>query len=114
VNFGANQSFTIAPNTGYHIDSVVVDGASQGVIPSYTFTAVTANHTISAFFSINQFTITSSAGANGTIAPLGATIVNSGSNQSYTITPNSGFHVDSLIVDGANQGQLTSYTFTAV
>jgi hypothetical protein len=114
VNFGANQSFTITANLGYHIDSVVVDGANQGVIGSYTFTAVTANHTISSFYSINQFTITSSAGANGTISPLGATIVNFGANQAYTVTPTSGYHVDSLIVDGANQGQLTSYTFTAV
>jgi LysM repeat protein len=114
VNHGSNQSYTVTPNTGYHVDSLLVDGANQGQLTSFTFTNVTAPHTIRAVFAINQYTITSTTGANGTIAPLGATIVNHGSNQSYTLTPNTGYHVDSLIVDGANQGQLTSFTFTNV
>jgi hypothetical protein len=50
VNHGANQTFTITPNTGYNIKSVVVDGVSQGPIASYTFTNVTSNHSISASF----------------------------------------------------------------
>mgnify|MGYP003381388603 CR=1 FL=1 len=51
VTSGANRSFTITPNSGYQISSVVVDGVAQGAIASYTFTNVTANHTISASFS---------------------------------------------------------------
>ncbi|MFH1170167.1 MAG: Ig-like domain-containing protein, partial [Candidatus Vogelbacteria bacterium] len=47
---GANQTFTITPNTGYQIASVLVDGINQGVITTYPFTNVTANHTISASF----------------------------------------------------------------
>jgi hypothetical protein len=114
VNFGANQIFAFSPSTGYHIDSVIVDGVNLGALGSYTFTNVTANHTIRSVFAINQYTITSSAGANGTIAPLGSIVLNYGANQTYTMTPTTGYHVDSLIVDGANQGQLTSYTFTNV
>src|SRR2546425_4519647 len=42
------------------------------------FTSVTANHTISASFAINTYTITASAGANGNIDPTGAVTVNYG------------------------------------
>jgi len=111
---GNNQSFTIAANTGYHIDSVVVDGVNQGVITNYTFTNVTAGHAISAYFSINTYLITASAGANGSIAPSGSISVNHGSNQGFTIAADSGYHIDSVVVDGVDQGPLPSYTFTNV
>ena len=51
---------------------VLVDGVSVGAVTSYTFTNVTANHTIAASFAINTYTITATAGANGTIEPAGA------------------------------------------
>lgn len=47
---GASQTFTIAANSGYTIASVVVDGASVGAVTTYTFTNVTAAHTIAASF----------------------------------------------------------------
>jgi hypothetical protein len=50
VNYGANQTFTITPNTGYHIKDVKVDGTSVGAVSSYIFTNITANHTIEAIF----------------------------------------------------------------
>jgi hypothetical protein len=278
VNQGANQSFTITPNTGFNVSSVTVDGVNQGAITSYTFSNVQANHTISAAFqqqssgegpfggspaaipgtvqaenydtggqgvaynvtsvngsdngyrsdgvdlevcsdtgggvdlgwespgqwfkytvkvatagtytvsfrvaapnavtdafhlsnasgtnlsgnvnvpatggyqtwttvtanvtlpagqqilTLNQdtgggvwninyasfaqqiqtFTITASAGSGGSISPSGNVVVNQGANQSFTITPNSGFNVSSVTVDGANQGAITSYTFSNV
>ncbi len=52
VNSGANQPFTIIPSTGYYIAAVVVDGSSVGAVASYTFTNVTANHTIAASFAL--------------------------------------------------------------
>ncbi len=48
VNCGGSAIFTIAPNTGYVILDVKVDGVSQGAITTYAFTNVTANHTIAA------------------------------------------------------------------
>jgi len=47
---GSDQSFAITPDAGYTIGDVVVDGVSQGMTPSYTFTNVQADHTISATF----------------------------------------------------------------
>jgi hypothetical protein len=114
LNYGSNQTFTITPNTGYHVDSVYVDGSSAGAVTSYPFTNVTANHTIHAVFAIDAFTITASAGSNGSISPSGTVNLNYGSNQTFTITPNTGYHVDSVYVDGSNAGAVTSYPFTNV
>jgi hypothetical protein len=116
VNEGTNRTFNITPNTNYHVADVLVDGLSVGAVASYTFNNVTANHTISASFTINTVThtITASAGANGSISPSGAVTVNHGSNQSFTITPNTNYHVADVLVDGSSVGAVTSYTFTNV
>ncbi len=113
VNCGSNQSFTITPDACYSIADVLVDGVSVGAVGSYTFTNVTAAHTISASFVLNTYTITVTAGANGSITP-GTGSVNCGSNASYTITPDPGYNVDDVVVDGVSQGAILSYTFTNV
>jgi len=48
---GANETFTIAPATGYQVADVKVDGASVGAVTTYTFTGVNGNHAITASFS---------------------------------------------------------------
>ncbi len=113
VTNGAGQAYTIAGNNGYTVASVVVDGVDQGPLTSYTFSNVTANHTISATF-IRLWTITSSAGANGSITPSGSVSVINGDSQPFTITPGEGHEVTSVVVDGVDQGPLTSYTFSNV
>ena len=61
VAYGSSKTFTITPNAGYAISAVTVDGVNQGTISSYTFSNVTANHTISAAFTANTYTLTASA-----------------------------------------------------
>jgi hypothetical protein len=114
VNSGASQRFTITPAAGYRIASVLVDGASVGAVDTYNFTHVQAPHTISATFTLDVYTITATAGANGTISPAGVTTVNRGGSQTYTITPNAGYMVQRVLVNGAYKGGVTSYTFTDV
>ena len=114
VNHGTNQSFTISANTGYQIANVAVDGVSQGAISSYTFSNVTAAHTISATFAVRTYTITASAGTGGTISPSGSVSVNHGANQAFTITANTGYTISSVTVDGVSQGAISSYTFSNV
>src|SRR5205814_2784536 len=67
VNDGNSQSFTITPDAHYHVADVLVDGVSVGAVTSYSFSNVTADHTIAATFAITTHTITASAGANGAI-----------------------------------------------
>ena len=50
VNHGADQTFTITPDNGHHVANVMVDGLSVGAVTTYTFTNVTADHTIEAVF----------------------------------------------------------------
>jgi subtilisin family serine protease len=80
VNSGANQGFTVTPNIHYHVLNVLVDGSSVGAVTSYTFTNVIAGHTISASFAIDQFTLTYTAGANGSISGPTPQTVDYGSN----------------------------------
>ncbi|MBI3193461.1 MAG: hypothetical protein HYZ34_03215, partial [Ignavibacteriae bacterium] len=63
---GATQQFTFTANTGYHVDSVIVDGVNIGSTTSYTFENVTANHTIQVVFAINTYTLTV-GGDNGVV-----------------------------------------------
>ncbi len=114
VNYGSSQTFTFTPNTGYYIDSLIVDGVRQTSASSYTFSSVTANRTIRATFKLYQYTITASSGSNGSLSPSGNVVVNYGSNQTFTFTPNTGYYVDSLIVDGVQQTSASSYIFNSV
>src|SRR6185295_13475267 len=112
VACGSDQSFTITPAACYHIADVLVDGVSVGAVSSYTFTNVTADHTIDASFAITNYTITASAGPGGSIAPSGAVTVSCGSDQSFTITPAACYHIADVLVDGVSVGAVSSYTIT--
>jgi hypothetical protein len=114
VQSGLNQTYTITPNTGYALATLTVDGSTVTSATTYTFTNVTATHTIAATFTLLSFNVTASTGANGTVTPSGVTAVNYGANQTYTITPNSGYSVATLTVDGVSIAAATTYTFTNV
>ncbi len=114
VAAGATQSFTLTPAATYHVADVLVDGVSVGAVTSYTFTNVTADHTIAATFALNTFTITASAGANGSIAPSGAVVVNAGATQNFIISAAPGSHILDVLVDGLSVGAVSSYAFSNV
>lgn len=116
---GTSQTYTITPTSGYVVGTLVVDSAPIATSTSYTFSSVTANHTIDVTFVLipppaGTFAITATAGANGTISPSGVTIVTQGNSQTYTITPNSGYDIATLIIDSVSVTTSTSYTFTNV
>ncbi|MBI5214217.1 MAG: endonuclease [Ignavibacteriae bacterium] len=51
INYGDDQQFTITPNKGYQLDSLLVDESNVDSLDSFTFTNVTSNHSIAAYFS---------------------------------------------------------------
>ncbi len=114
VEYGSSKTFTITPNTGYEVTAVYLDGVNQGRIGSYTFGSVTAAHNITAEFGKQKFEITASAGAGGSISPSGKQTVEYGSSKTFTITPNTGYEVLAVYVDGVNQGRIGSYTFSGI
>jgi len=72
VALNGDKSITITAETGYHIDTVKVDATQVATNPpspyTYTFTSVTANHTIEATFAANSYNVAfdSQGGSAGT------------------------------------------------
>ena len=114
VNYGGSKTFTITPASGYHVASVLIDGHSVGADTSYSFSNVTSNHTVSATFAINTYQLRPIAGAGGTVTPNTLQTVNYGGSRTFTITPASGYHVASVLIDGHSVGAVTSYPFSNV
>jgi hypothetical protein len=89
--------------------AINISGAGNAVLdPLYDATGLTLV-TLS-----NLFTITASAGPDGSISPSGPVAVNCGGVQAFTITPDSCHQVADVLVDGVSVGPVTEYTFTDV
>ena len=58
--------------------------------------------------------ITASSGANGSISPTGDVQVIKGDDKTFTFTPNNGYGIDDVLVDGSSVGRVGTYTFTNV
>ena len=116
VSRGMSQTFTVTPAANYTIADVLVDAVSAGPVATYTFSNVASNHSLSASFNAVtlSYTITASAGTNGAISPAGTVSVSQGASQAFTITPNTGYKVLDVLVDGASVGAVTSYTFASI
>ena len=111
---GYTPKFYITPNEGYRIVDVMVDNVSVGAVSTYIFTPLTSNHTISATFAASEFVITAMAGGGGSISDLGTTTLLYNDSKTYTITPNMGFHVNNVFVDGYSVGAVSTYSFNNV
>ena len=66
-----------------------------------------------AFFSINTYTITVLQSSHGMISP-GTAVVNYGDSLTFSAVSDSGYVLDSLIVDGANVDSTSTFTFSNV
>ncbi|MGN0399265.1 MAG: LPXTG cell wall anchor domain-containing protein [Blautia sp.] len=102
AEIGTSVEFTITPEEGYHVKSVLVDDAVVSLTDDkYVFADVKESHTISAFFEedVTAVTITASAGEGGTITPSGEIQAEIGTSVEFTITPEEGYHVKSVLVD---------------
>ena len=104
VNCGTDYTYEITADEGYHIDHVVLDNVSetyegQQTTATVSVTNVHADHQLDVHFAINHYTVTATAGENGTITPSGVTTVEHGATLTYTITPNSCYYIDSVLVN---------------
>ena len=62
----------------------------------------------------SYYTIKATAGAGGSIAPSGNVSVREGRDQTFTITPDKGYAVANVKIDGKSIGAVKSYTFENV
>jgi hypothetical protein len=62
VDQGRSATFTFRPDSGYSVEEVLVDGEAETLSASYTFSNISANHTIEVSFAINQLPPAAEAG----------------------------------------------------
>lgn len=119
ANYGVTPatSFTIPtkPGEGIYVFEFAgwntkLDGTGTGLV------VAKANANYYAQFSrvLIKFEITASVGSNGIISPAGKTMVEYGSNQTYVIAADPGYHIYRVYVDGELIENKTEYTFENV
>ena len=121
VKVGESHTFNIIPDSDYEISQVIVNNVNQGQLDSYTFNNVQSNQTIKVVFVKKSFVITAISSDNGTISNMGNVEYEIGQSANYSFTPNTGYYVESILVDGIalNGGELNNaisngYTFTNI
>ena len=107
VAHGATTTFTVSPDVGYSIDTVVGCGGSlEG--NTYTTGAITEACTVNASLSALQYTVSATAGSGGDITPSSQTVSHGGTT-SFTVNPDTGYTINS--VTGC-EGSLDGETYT--
>ncbi len=61
-----------------------------------------------------NYSITASAGSNGSISSAGVSTVCEGNDKTYSFSPASGYSISNVVIDGTSYGAISSYTFTNV
>ena len=107
-----NTGSLVKPEYNFAKWNTAADGSGTDYAPAATFQMGSANVTLYAKWTIQTFTLTSSAGANGSISLCA--IVAYGASKTFTITPATGYHVADVIVDSVSIGAVRTYTFTNV
>jgi len=87
------------------------DGDLAGTVSPATL-AMDGEKTVSAAFALKTFTVTTSAGPGGSVSP--SATVQWGGSVTVTVTPDSGYAVAGLLVDGVPVDAASSYTFNDV
>jgi hypothetical protein len=112
----AYNAGTIVTLTATPAASSIFAGWSDGVCSGTGQCVITMNSDINvtASFTLKTYTITATAGTGGSISPFGSVSVNHGSNQTFNITPNTGYVIADVKVDGVSVGVVSTYTFSSV
>lgn len=109
VNDGDNQTFSITPQSGWKISGIYLDGVAQVISSLFNLKTIKKNHTVSATFSRIVHLITFSTSLGGTISPNGTLSVNEGDDQAFTVTPEDGWEINDVIVDGSSVGNAQTH-----
>ena len=97
---GGAQTFVYAPKDGYKVSEVIVDGKEVTASGSYAFSNVREDHSISIRTETVDHIITATSSEGGILTPLGKIVVKDGQSLTFTMTPNDGYGLDTLKVDG--------------
>ncbi len=102
VEYNNSASVFLIPSAGYHVSAindngVPVAGPYGGI---YRILNVQVSHTVDVTFAINTYTVTATvAGGHGTVTPASQD-ADYGDSVSITITPQAGYHIESITDNG--------------
>ena len=116
LNAGANATFLFSPDDGYRIKNVQVNGRDvtlNGSDNQYTISNIQGNTTLDVYFEtipIKTYTLTITASGNGSAVFDGETVrdkstsfsVNEGTNATITFTPDNGYQIKTVKVNGTD------------
>lgn len=118
VEEGKSQTYKITADKGYEIADVLVNGKSVGIVREYTFKNVSNDATIEVHFKKKEekpskiyYTITATAYEGGKITTPGTVAVEEGKSYKYEITPEEGYEISDVLVNGKSIGIVSEYTF---
>ena len=129
LTFDTNGGSTIAPITQDYGTAITAPAdptktgyTFAGWTPAIPTTMPAENMTVTAQWRYNgggssgysYYTIKATAGAGGSISPSGSVSVREGRDQTFTITPDKGYAVSNVKIDGKSIGAVKSYTFENV
>ncbi|MDR1345966.1 MAG: T9SS type A sorting domain-containing protein, partial [Bacteroidales bacterium] len=118
TNNDDNNTYDSPNGYGSALTFNTVSGTRYYVYVAYY--SSTGNETQTGVFNISRtctaqtYSITATADTNGSISPSGSVSVTGGNSQIFTITPNSGYQISQVLVDGSNVGAVSSYPFSNV
>ncbi len=107
--YTANSDYTYNASTGEIVIPVVTLAEISIADSPYNILIVA-----SGIANPSTYAITVTQSSNGTISPASAANISQGSDLTFIITPDSGFQIADVLVDGASVGAVSSYTFTNI
>ena len=129
LTFDTNGGSAIAPITQDYGTAITAPAdptktgyTFAGWTPAIPTTMPAENLTVTAQWRYNgggssgysYYTIKATAGTGGSISPSGSVSVREGRDQTFTITPDKGYAVSNVKIDGKSIGAVKSYTFENV
>jgi len=119
VNAGGSFAFKVEKLPSHNKSNIKVTANNIPLTPGtdniYTISNIQEDQIVRIEgVTFNTFPITATAASNGTITPNGEVPVNYGGIKKFDIKPNIGYSVDKVTVDGADLGEIESYTFKNV
>ena len=111
VNWGSVESFVFTPSAGYHVADVVVNGSiGEGAVTSLSLT-ITGPTTVDVSFAINSYSLTVNVGDHGQ-SNISSQTVNWNSTENFEFTPDTGYSIADVTVNGTDKGAVTSLSLT--
>ncbi|MDD6358256.1 MAG: InlB B-repeat-containing protein [Bacteroidales bacterium] len=101
ITYGSVYGTLPTPNRiGYTFEGWYTARNNGVQVTNTTMVNTVSNQILYAKWDIEYFTIMANAGTNGIITPNGTIQVRCGTNQTFSITPNNGYEINKILVDG--------------